>query len=490
MEVGIKSLLNSSEVPVVSERRWGKRYPSPNLAMYYWNGGTPKPHGVRDISVSGVYVLTQEPLFPGSVLLLTMQRDDLDESCPDQWIAVHALVTRRDPNGIALSFVFPKSRDSNRSVGTLANGATREEMTDFLSKLFENDDHRIPAQAPYRAESAPRDAKGSGTAETIRTSKVCICNLTRKSLVSSDMSVVDTVTEPLKVLVDNLSHVPSSGFWMTPFRGLPLGHKLSRFDVVFLDDNFRIAECAEQFAVAESASFRGRHPSALVLPSRTISSSHIGVGDQLKICKVDTKATHLSEPLCLLAGSSLRAKGPKDKHCLRDAVPPPGRVRAERASRQPDVGKVAGSFASSQPGMKTRFLRWLFPDIKPSDRRRGQRIPDPKLVAFYNAGGEPKAHKVGDVSLSGLYLMTDERWLQGTKIVITLQEASGGAEEWTDWCCVESEVIRWGVDGVGLEFVETNRTEILHRNELEKTALGRFLAGVTDPRRYGQHIMN
>jgi len=291
MEAGNKSLLNLSEIPGVPERRWGKRHPSPNLAMYYWSGGAPKPHCVRDISVSGVYVLTQEPLFPGAVLLLTMQRDDLDESCTDQWIAVHALVIRRDPNGIAFSFVFPKSRDSRQSAGTLANGATREEMANFLTRLFAYDDCSIHAQAPdvHRAhpESAPPDAKRPGTGRTIRTSKVCICNLTRKSLVSSDMSVVDTMTEPLKAHVDDLSHVPSSGLWVTPFRGLPLGHELSRFDVIFLDDNCRIAECAEQFAVAESGSFRGKHPSALIVPSRTISLSHNGVGDQLKICSVD-----------------------------------------------------------------------------------------------------------------------------------------------------------------------------------------------------------
>lgn len=132
MEGSVKSPMNSFENRPVPERRWGKRYPSPRLAVYYWNGGTPKPHGIKDISASGLYLITQEPLFPGAVLLLTMQREDLDESSPDQWIAVHALVIRRDPDGIALSFVFPRKHDSRPWASDLANGATRDEMSRFL----------------------------------------------------------------------------------------------------------------------------------------------------------------------------------------------------------------------------------------------------------------------------------------------------------------------------------------------------------------------
>lgn len=234
---------------------------------------------------------------------------------------------------------------------------------------------------------------------------------------------------------------------------------------------------------------RDAHPSALVVPSRTISLSHIGVGDQLKICRVDTKATDLSEPLSLIAGSSLRTKGLKNKHCLRDAVPPPASVRVANVLRPPDVGQVANSIVSNHPGMKTRFLRWLFPDIKPPDRRRGQRIPEPELIAFYNAGGEPKANSVGDVSSSGFYLLTDERWLLGTRIAVTFQMARCAGEDSTDWSRVESEVIRWGVDGVGFEFVAMNHTEVLQGNELKRMAFEKFLAGVTAPRHIGPQIV-
>jgi len=487
MQAMFKSLMSSFEERTITDRRWGKRRSSPGLAVYYWDGGTPKPHGIRDISLSGVYLLTQEPLFPGAMLLLTMQREDLDESDSDQWIAVHALVIRRDTTGVALSFVFPKTRDSRLRASSFGNGATREEMARFLSKLFECDDRQAQAPARVSDVSPARPDPGSvfpgaectraGT--TIGTSKVCICNLTRESMVSLDMSVVDTVNAPLKTLADDLSHVPSSGFWLTPFRGLPLTKGLARSDVIFLDDNYRIAQCAEQPAVAKSGSFRGERASALVVPSRTISLSHIRVGDQLRTCGADSRSAALTDPSGSIA-STTEAEGDKSKQSrsLKDAAPSPTGARGGNALRRPEEAHGASSIDSGDPAIMTRFLRWLFPDIKPPDRRRAPRIPAPEFIAFHWAGGEPKAHNLGDVSSSGFYLLTDERWLPGTRLAMTFQKSGCGGEDSTDWSRIESEVVRWGTDGVGFAFVEMNSTEILQGNELEKRAFEQFLEAV------------
>ena len=492
MDAGIKSLIRSFEERTVPERRWGKRRPSPRLAVYYWNGEAPAPHGIRNISSSGVYLFTQEPLFPGAMLLLTMQREDLDESSPDRWIAVHAVVIRRDLEGVALLFVFPRTHDSRLRAVDLANGATRDEMARFMSKLFEHDDSR--AQETVRASDAPpappdpgsisASAEFSRTRRPIGRSKVSVYNLTRECLVSLDMSIVDTVHEPLKALVDDLSHVPGSGLWLTPFRGLPLGSGLSRFDVIFLDDNYRIVECAEQFAVAESGSFQGEHASALVVPSLTISLLQIQVGDQLRICSPESRATVPADPLCSIADSTptVEELDRKQARCLRDAVPPllkPASEGVGNVSRLADETRDDRFLDWNNPEMKTRFLRWLFPSIKPADQRRAQRIPAPELISFHHSGGEPKAYKVGDVSSTGLYLLTDERWLPGTRIVMTLQKDSCAGHDPADWSRVETEVVRSGVDGVGFEFVEMNHTKILQRDEFETTAFQQFLAGVT-----------
>lgn len=133
------------------------------------------------------------------------------------------------------------------------------------------------------------------------------------------------------------------------------------------------------------------------------------------------------------------------------------------------------------PSLKVRFLRWLFPPRVESDRRRGERMAAPGLVAYYWTGGAPQSFRLGDVSQSGLYLLTEERWLPGTRIVMTLQLNDG-----EDIHRVESEVIRWGVDGVGCAFVESgfvdlNSGEIVEEQKFDHTAFKQFLHRVQHP---------
>lgn len=490
MKATIELSNRSSEKPEISERRWGVRRPSPRLAVFYWNGGTPKPHGIRDISVSGLYLLTRESLFPGVVLLLTLQREDLEESDPDQWIAVHALVVRRDPDGVALSFVFPKKSATRLKAADLANGATRDEMINFLWKLFKSDDphehgtartSEIHPAAPEPV-SIPAPPESSRITTTSRTSKACVCDLTQGCLVSPDVSVIDTVKEPLKTLTDDLSHVSTSALWLTPFPCLPFGNGLARFDVLFLDENYRIAECAEQFDVAESGSFRSKHASALVVPSRTMTSSQLKVGDQLKICTPDSRAIdHAGALYSAALTRKTRALGEKHLHCFRDAPPPLAQAANEREENAlPPTGRSpqTNSAQWSNPARKARLFGWFLPGSKLADRRRARRISAPAIIAFHDNAGEPKAHKLADLSSSGFYLLTDERWFPGTRLAITLQKANCAALELADWNRVESEVVRWGLNGVGFRFT-MNDTEILQADEFDQKAFQQFLAEVT-----------
>ena len=59
--------------------RKAPRVPAPGLAAYYWNGSSPVAHGIRDISSTGLYVVTEERWYPGTLVLMTLQRTDLGE---------------------------------------------------------------------------------------------------------------------------------------------------------------------------------------------------------------------------------------------------------------------------------------------------------------------------------------------------------------------------------------------------------------------------
>ena len=50
---------------------------------------------------------------------------------------------------------------------------------------------------------------------------------------------------------------------------------------------------------------------------------------------------------------------------------------------------------SEKPSLTVRVLRWLFPPTASDDRRRGERIPAPGLVAYYWTGGAPQAYRAG-----------------------------------------------------------------------------------------------
>jgi|HubBroStandDraft_5_1064220.scaffolds.fasta_scaffold167976_2 hypothetical protein len=98
-------------------------------------------------------------------------------------------------------------------------------------------------------------------------------------------------------------------------------------------------------------------------------------------------------------------------------------------------------------------LKSLFGKLFSSDRRKSERQPAPKLDAYYWTGGAPAAHGIRDISLTGLYLVTEERWYPGTLITMTLQKNDNTDEDSVSSIAVKSKAVRWGDDGVGLEFV-------------------------------------
>lgn len=92
-------------------RRWlttdpAKRYSVPGLVAYYWTSGTPKACSIGNISSSGMYVLTDEPWLPGSVIPMTLQTTGASGHDTEDWLAVITRVVRSGPDGRGLAFVF------------------------------------------------------------------------------------------------------------------------------------------------------------------------------------------------------------------------------------------------------------------------------------------------------------------------------------------------------------------------------------------------
>jgi hypothetical protein len=95
-----------------------------------------------------------------------------------------------------------------------------------------------------------------------------------------------------------------------------------------------------------------------------------------------------------------------------------------------------------------RILRRVFPD-----RRKQERLPVPPLVGYLGTASSSKRYDLGDISLTGFCLLTDERWIPGTEMPITLQRTNLPSENDNDSFTVQATVVRCDKDGVGFSIV-------------------------------------
>jgi hypothetical protein len=127
------------------------------------------------------------------------------------------------------------------------------------------------------------------------------------------------------------------------------------------------------------------------------------------------------------------------------------------------------------PWMK-RLVRWLYPD-----QRVANRHAMPPLVAYLGMVRSSKEYKVGDVSVAGFYMMTDERWIVGSGVPITLERTDPVGMGQT--ITLYSTVIRLGPDGVGFSFLQPKEGEpgevrASGSSRFDLTNLARFLKGI------------
>lgn len=291
---------------------------------------------------------------------------------------------------------------------------------------------------------------GSRFQEIMETQKFCIYNLSRERLVRLEVEMFDTTAGTLKNLVDALFGKAETGLWLQPYRGIPSVPGLRPFDLICLDDRQAVIEEVESLSTVELVPLEGLAASALILPAGSIRSSQTEPGDRLKICLPEDMESRLAR-------------------------------EASQASSDPEpVGVGPGPpellprhlhFVPERRSWKMRLRRWLVPD-----RRRSTRYEAPELVAFSWSGATPQARRVGNISSTGMYLVTEERWLPGTMIAMTLQKANSSGDNREDAIAIQTRVVRWGSDGEGLDFILPAYANADHGSSLTgEKALRKFL---------------
>lgn len=324
--------------------------------------------------------------------------------------------------------------------------------------------------------------------DNMESQRFCVYNLTRESLLGLEVAEVDSTAESLKKIIEYLSAFAETGLWLTPYRGIPSVPGLAPFDLICLDEDYRVIQEVELFLTAGYVQIEPQTASALVLPARTLHSSHTQPGDQLVLWLPEEMQRRFER----IPGQGSRVhfvpRGDARPTTLSGNTPspppeslPPESLLDERLRQEPlaaqmlEQTEVADTQEVQKRPFKNRLLRMLVPD-----RRRASRHPAPELVAYRWTGATPRPQRVGDISETGLFLLTDERWLPGTMITMTLQRANSSGEDPSDSIAVQTRIVRWGTNGEGLDFVLSNfgdveRDQTWQQGGTSKKALKRFL---------------
>jgi hypothetical protein len=313
-----------------------------------------------------------------------------------------------------------------------------------------------------------REAAGQppGAGGDMESRKLCAYNQTRECFLGLEVNLADFTYADLKERVNALALKSGQGLWLNPFTGLPEVGLRVVLDLLYLDEECRVTEVIESVPSFHVNATSPSPASVLALPAHSIYFSQTQAGDQLVVCR----AEEMEQRLTNLNNSGAMAKPGVTTTTVHSAAllrknplwsGGPGLLELEDRSGEENPAHekphVMGLF---QPGMKavkppkSWLERWWSPDPRKAPRETAD-----GLAAYYWTGGPTEAHPIRDVSATGLYVVTEERWYPGTLVLMTLQIMDGVEAIEERAIMVHSRAVRWGNDGVGLQFVLAKNQE-------------------------------
>jgi len=252
--------------------------------------------------------------------------------------------------------------------------------------------------------------------------KYCVYNQTSESFLSFGVTVADNIFARLKGIIGKRAASMDEGLWIVRPNVVHTFGVFSARDLVYLDEEYRVLQVVESFPTFRIADLIADAASVLELPVHTIYSSHTQPGNQLVICVAEEMEFRLQ--------SSANAQPPEDV------------MKTEDLEGEMETANLPKGWLSQ------RLFR---------DRRRASREQWPGLVdydAYDSTGTALAVHGIRDISSTGLYLLTKERWPIGSLVMMTLQRTDGSDDNSKRSISVQMRVIRWASDGVGLLFVQ------------------------------------
>jgi hypothetical protein len=328
------------------------------------------------------------------------------------------------------------------------------------------------ASRPVRQNVVPKLAPPEQPAAN--TEKYCVYNVTRECFVATEVEALDGSDDNVEAILRSLSPGDGKALWIAPF--IKIARTSVRFplDLVILDKDCVVLDTVESFPMS-GPSVPGSQPaSVLVFQADTLAQVETQIGDQLAIAAPKEMKKYLEQlrqaemaaqdaafAPSFGDGSETAAEAPTERS---QAETPQSAIGAQEnlssdvpAAATPKLPEAENPAVS--PGKQARpwekdkprgwFMRLLAGDTP--DPRAALRQSVPGLIAYFFTGGAPKEHPVRDISRTGLYIVTDERWYMGTVVRITLTDRHKPTAEYS--ITVNAKVVRLGSDGVGMEFI-------------------------------------
>ncbi|HTV06351.1 MAG TPA: PilZ domain-containing protein [Acidobacteriaceae bacterium] len=117
------------------------RHKGPPLVAYFWDGGCPVAHPVKNISSTGFYLETTERWLLGTMVMMTLQRTGADPSHPDCTVIVMSKVVRHGEDGVGFSFLAVDNPSSTLQSGPVSQPADRKTLDKFLEMIHSDHDY-------------------------------------------------------------------------------------------------------------------------------------------------------------------------------------------------------------------------------------------------------------------------------------------------------------------------------------------------------------
>lgn len=368
------------------------------------------------------------------------------------------------------------------------------------------------ADLPYNRNATVRKLDGNGgnagsSSQFVpgaEPSKVCAYNQTRQRFLSVDVEAADFSPAILNDRLPTLTSGCGLALWIVPNRGISPTSVRFPIDLVYLNADGIVLCVVDSFPISSATPASAQAASVLALPAQSIGSTGTCRGDQLLLCPseemkqrlqqlAEAKPESSSEPAQSASASNRsvqKAAGnvlpwvDRSKPApaietppaiekpvvVQNAVPaapaPAPSINGQPTIQDPPVPSVAPAPVQPEPQPSQQedavqpwvkrhkapkgWLQKLLASA-PTDPRRAPRVAIPWLGAYFFTGGKPVAYAVRDISTSGMYVLTEERWYPGTVIRVTLTDRRDPTPERS--ITVNALVARPGNDGVGLAFV-------------------------------------